>query len=137
MRRRMASGSLIALLLTWAGPTSSAVAAQGSCASLAKMALPDTVVSSAEEVAGPSFTPPNSSKLDALPGFCRVAAVTKPAVRFEVWLPLASWNGKFQGVGNGASAGSISYPAMAAALRRGYATASTDTGHATTDSRDA
>ena len=65
-----------------------------------------------------------------------MAAVTKPAVKFEVWLPLADWNGKFQGVGNGANAGSIGYGAMATALRRGYATASTDTGHATTNARD-
>ncbi|MGH9219102.1 MAG: tannase/feruloyl esterase family alpha/beta hydrolase, partial [Vicinamibacterales bacterium] len=36
---------------------------------------------------------------------------------------------KFQAVGNGGYQGSISYPAMATALRRGYATASTDTGH--------
>ena len=62
--------------------------------------------------------------------------MTKPAVKFEVWLPLTDWNGKFQGVGNGANAGSISYPAMATALRRGYATASTDTGHTTTNARD-
>ena len=34
------------------------------------------------------------------------------------------------GVGNGGWAGAIVYPALAAALRRGYATASTDTGHA-------
>ena len=34
-----------------------------------------------------------------------------------------------QGVGNGGWAGSISYPALAAALAAGYATASTDTGH--------
>jgi len=39
-------------------------------------------------------------------------------------------------VGNGANAGSIVYGAMATALRRGYATASTDTGHATTNARD-
>jgi feruloyl esterase len=54
-----------------------------------------------------------------------------------VWLPITGWNGKFQGVGNGANAGSISYDAMATALRRGYAVASTDTGHATTNGRDA
>jgi feruloyl esterase len=40
------------------------------------------------------------------------------------------------GVGNGANAGSISYPAMATALRRGYAATSTDTGHTTTNARD-
>ena len=45
------------------------------------------------------------------------------------------WNGKFQGVGNGGYQGSISYAAMAAALKRGYAVASTDTGHAGDDPR--
>ena len=49
-------------------------------------------------------------------------------IEAEVWLP-AEWNGKFQAVGNGGWAGSISYPAMARALQEGYATASTDTGH--------
>src|SRR5206468_7751697 len=81
--------------------------------------------------AGP-FTPPggaaNTQPLN-LPAFCRVVATTRPAVRFEVWLPAQNWNGKFQGVGNGGTAGVISYAAMATALNRGYAVASTDTGH--------
>ena len=50
-------------------------------------------------------------------------------VKFEVWLPGANWNGKFHGIGNGGFAGSISYGGLAGALARGYATASTDTGH--------
>jgi Tannase and feruloyl esterase len=49
-------------------------------------------------------------------------------IKVELWIP-TSWNGKFQAVGNGAFNGSISYPAMANALARGYATSSTDTGH--------
>jgi tannase/feruloyl esterase len=108
-----------------------------SCASLLSVHLPDTTIKSAEEVAGPSFARPAGAALDRLPAFCRVVGVTKPAITFDVWLPLTTWNGKFNGVGNGANAGSISYPAMANAIRRGYATASTDTGHATTNSRDA
>ena len=47
----------------------------------------------------------------------------------ELWLPVENWNGKFEMVGNGGWAGIISFPQMAAALRDGYATASTDTGH--------
>jgi feruloyl esterase len=53
----------------------------------------------------------------------------------EVWMPAtlpgqpSNWNGKLQSVGNGAWAGSISYPAMATALAAGYVAASTDTGH--------
>src|SRR5215472_8682223 len=41
----------------------------------------------------------------------------------------AKWNGKFMGVGNGGMGGSISYPLLLGALARGYATASTNTGH--------
>jgi feruloyl esterase len=44
-------------------------------------------------------------------------------------MPAQEWNGKFLGVGNGGWAGTISYPAMADALGRRYAVASTDTGH--------
>jgi feruloyl esterase len=66
-----------------------------------------------------------------------VAGVIKPTsdseIKFEVWMPTANWNGKFQGIGNGGFAGSISYAGaaggLAGALARGYATASTDTGH--------
>lgn len=45
-------------------------------------------------------------------------------------MPAVDWNGKFQAVGNGGWAGTISYGALASALQEGYATTSTDTGHA-------
>src|SRR5258706_11515209 len=44
-------------------------------------------------------------------------------------MPATSWNGKFQGIGNGGFAGSITYGQMADAVKHGYATAGTDTGH--------
>ncbi len=69
----------------------------------------------------------------SLPAFCRVAATLTPVsdseIKIEVWLPESGWNGNLQSVGNGAWAGTISYPAMGTALAAGYATASTDTGH--------
>jgi feruloyl esterase len=65
-----------------------------------------------------------------LPTFCRVKAVIKESISVEVWLPTDNWNRKFEGVGNGGTAGFIGYTAMAAALRRGYAVAGTNTGHA-------
>jgi feruloyl esterase len=46
-----------------------------------------------------------------------------------VWLPAAGWNGKYLGIGNGGFAGSIGYTALADAVKNGYASASTDTGH--------
>ena len=68
-----------------------------------------------------------------LPAHCRVAAVLRPSadshIEMEVWMPAENWNGKFQAVGNGGWAGTISYAAMATALQEGYATASNDTGH--------
>ena len=68
-----------------------------------------------------------------LPAHCRVQVVLKPStdshIEMEVWLPAENWNGKFQAVGNGGWAGTISYPALASALQEGYATASNDTGH--------
>jgi feruloyl esterase len=69
----------------------------------------------------------------ALPAYCRVAAVLTPTqdshIEMELWLPIENWNGKFQAVGNGGWAGTLSAPAMTSALREGYATASNDTGH--------
>jgi feruloyl esterase len=66
-----------------------------------------------------------------MPAACRVVGRVQPAITFEVWMPVSGWNGKFQAVGGGGFAGVISYTAMSAALARGYATASTDTGHST------
>jgi feruloyl esterase len=50
-------------------------------------------------------------------------------ITIEVWMPSSGWNGKFQGVGNGGFAGSIPTFSMCPALKAGYATAGTDTGH--------
>jgi feruloyl esterase len=111
-----------------------------SCESIASLPLVGGKVTSAVEVAPGAFTPPGAQAgakparaFATLPSFCRVAATLTPSsdsdIKIEVWLPVAGWNGKFQAVGNGAWQGSIAYPAMAAALQRGYATSSTDTGH--------
>jgi feruloyl esterase len=66
--------------------------------------------------------------------YCRVALRLTPtaesSIRTELWLPAPQrWNGKFQGVGNGGLAGEIPLGSLAEGLRRGYATAATDTGH--------
>src|SRR4051812_7093555 len=69
------------------------------CSALEGPQFPDTSVELAAAVTGPSFAPPGSTALNDLPAFCRVVTVTKPAVRVETWLPMTTWNGKFQGVG--------------------------------------
>ena len=136
MDLRRAPVFLSALLMTaFAGIALSARSAMpATCESLVNLTLPDTTITLAESHSAGPFTPPGSSTPQQLPAFCRVAGVVTPAVRFEVWLPSASaWNGKFQGVGNGGLAGTISYGAMGAALKRNYATGSTDTGHQVTN----
>ena len=111
------------------------VLAAAPCEELASAAPPHVTVTSARVVpSGPFATPGRGGQTSvALPAHCRIVAIAAPTaasrIAFEVWLPANNWNGKLQVVGNGGWAGTISYPAMAAALRNGYATASTDTGH--------
>ena len=125
---------LVSLMIAGGLP---AVAA--TCDSLASLALPNTTIALVQSVAPgalslPAGRGPNAANAyKDLPAFCRVAATLKPSgdsdIKIEVWLPQNNWNGKFQAVGNGGWAGVISYREMSEALRRGYATASTDTGH--------
>jgi len=113
------------------------------CDALGALKRPNTTITLARSVPAGTFAPPGAGAeaaaaaapalLATLPAFCRVAATLTPTtdsdIKIEIWLPASGWNGKLQAVGNGGWAGTISYPAMADALRRGYATTSTDTGH--------
>jgi len=137
-------------LLTSVGPflhvPAPAGAAGTACESLTALTIPNISVTSAVQVPAGTFQVPRGQGASAdpnarpVPAFCRVVAVATPTpdstINFEVWIPPAeAWNGKFQGVGNGGYSGAIGYGAMVTALRRGYATASTDTGHTGDDMR--
>ena len=117
-----------------------------SCDSLVALMLPHVTITGAEAVEAGAFVPPlppgrslsegQARQFGALPAFCRVAATLTPSsdsdIKVEVWMPAEGWNGKLQAVGNGAFTGSLRYGggrSMASGLERGYATASTDTGH--------
>ena len=143
--REIRSLSFSVLVILLASPHLQAA----TCESLQTLSLPNTTITQAQSVAAGSFSAPSTGRgvlppadvFKQLPAFCRVAATLRPSndsdIKIEVWLPLANWNGKFQGVGNGGLAGSITFTAgngglergLAEALKRGYATASTDTGH--------
>jgi feruloyl esterase len=106
------------------------------CADLLEQAPPDAEITAATlQPAGPFTIPPELGPAQTvdLPSFCRIQGVLHPTsdseIVFEVWLPAESWNGRFQGIGNGAFAGSIGYSGLAAAVQGGYAAAATDTGH--------
>jgi Tannase and feruloyl esterase len=124
------------LLSIFVAFTPAAWAAGTGCATLTALTIPDVSIVSATSLSAGPFVPPGNANAAALtvPAICRVVAVATPTsdshINFEVWIPEgAAWNGRFQGVGTGGFAGSISYGALAEGVRRGYATASTDTGH--------
>ena len=129
--------AVVAVAASW--PVHASAAA---CETLAALALPNTTVTVAEVVGAGAFRPANSPQPGAgqvqqlfagLPAFCRVAATLRPSsdsdIRIEIWMPVAGWNGKFEGVGNGGWAGTIPYGPLASAVAAGYAAAGTDTGH--------
>jgi len=130
-----------ALTTVSSAPTSAAPAEPASCPTLTSLALPNTTITQTRLIGAGDFAlSPEEHSQDSvksgfkdLPAFCRVAATLRPTsdsdIKIEVWMPASGWNGKFQAVGNGGWAGAISYGAMSQALKSGYATASTDTGH--------
>lgn len=63
-----------------------------------------------------------------LPAHCDVRGVIAPEGRFAVKLP-ETWNQRFYMVGGGGFAGQLSLGPMNTGLEKGYATATTDTGH--------
>ena len=123
-----------------------AAAAGTACAALAPvtLGLPHVTFTAAEEVT-PPFTPPETFSSRGFTvedvAFCRVAGVSRPEagseIGFEVWLPAPeAWNGRFQGIGSGGSAGAIRYPQLAAAVAAGYAAVATDNGHTSSSGFD-
>lgn len=132
---------LLAMAAAAPAPSSAAPASPASCPTLLSLSLPNTTITKATTVAAGDFSLlPDEHSQDSVksgfkdvPAFCRVAATLHPSsdsdIKVEVWMPAANWNGKFQAVGNGGWAGAISYGALSQALKSGYATASTDTGH--------
>ncbi len=130
-----------AVLLMFRGATAEAAptdaaAPPDACAALSQFQLANTAVTSATMVAKGGGGAVGLAGLTDLPAFCRVTAHVRAApdsdIAVEVWLPVTGWTGVFHGTGNGGFAGLLSsgYPAMAAGLRRGYATATTDMGTA-------
>jgi feruloyl esterase len=139
---------LLAAALLVAGAAQAATPAK-SCDALAKLALSDGTITSVQSVAASEFTAPSGgmSFLSKMPGmnvagqpqplpnpaFCRVAGTIRPTaesdIKFEVWLPLKGWNGKFLAAGNFGWGGTLMLPIMQGGLSQGYAVASTDTGH--------
>ena len=132
-RRRCSNAKSKWFVSTWligaasatAGLTTSSAFAAGGCTGLAELKINDTNLLSAVEV------PANGD----LPGYCRVLGYVRPAINFEIRLPLRDWNGKFYMTGCGGFCGSVGADApgfsnaMNFGLRRNYAVSTSDSGH--------
>src|SRR6185503_6521418 len=88
----------------------------------ASFAAPEVVLTSVTEV------PEVLTGGNAAPAHCDVRGTISDNIKFALFLRV-EWNGRFQMVGNGGKAGSISTGDMRIQLRLGYAASSTDTGH--------
>jgi feruloyl esterase len=123
------------------------------CDSLRTLSTPQVTVTASEIVPAGVFVPPPApgagrgappaataapQRPEPIPQHCRVKLTLKPSsdsnIYSELWMPTDGWNGRLLVVGNGGFAGSIQgYGDMQIALRLGYATAATDTGHNAAD----
>lgn len=103
------------------------------CGALAELRLGDVNLLSATEV----------TDREDLPPFCSVVGYVRPAINFEIRLPLEGWNGGFYMTGCGGFCGQVLIDAggfinaPTPGLKRGYAVATSDSGHWGTGSTDA
>ncbi|MAC77974.1 MAG: tannase/feruloyl esterase family alpha/beta hydrolase [Rhodobacteraceae bacterium] len=122
MKRLLAAAVLLA-------PGLPALAQQGDadCTALRNTVFPGGYVTSARVMPA----------ADPAPAYCEVRATALPAISIEVRLPMDGWNGKFYQAGCGGFCGILGRAdasggwvnAMAPGLQRGYATATSDSGH--------
>src|SRR5579859_7943364 len=126
--RKLASAAILAAGTVLVAGTAQA----GDCAGLARLKIETTNLLSAAEVPAAGD----------LPAYCRVLGYVRPAINFEVRLPLADWNGKFYEAGCGGFCGTLDterpgmYNSTTYAQRRNYAVATMDSGHWGTSSVD-
>ena len=104
------------------------------CESLLSLHLPDTLVTLAQSIPAGNFQPPGSTTTYVnLPAFCRVTATVSPvpdsSIGIEVWLPMTTWNGKYQQSGSHGYGGTFYWGEMVRQIQRGYATGITNDGH--------
>lgn len=106
------------------------------CSALGALSLPDTRIVSATIVPAKTAETNRGGATTGYRSFCRVVArvqsVPDSDVGVEIWLPVEGWAGVFHGNGSGGFAGTFitGYSGMVDGLRRGFATATTDTGTA-------
>ncbi len=130
--RRLFVSSAVALFTSAAFCCTPAAATP--CTNLAGLPLHHGTITSATDQDSGVFVTPTTppSTLTGLPPFCRVTATLTPmsdsAIKIEVWLPKATWNGRFLGTGGGGFQGVITYNELALGIQQGFAATNSDLG---------
>lgn len=134
MRKLLLALLPVAAMLVVAEP---AAAIGTTCAALGAPTVPGAEVVSMSAVERHDHTVPpgpfNPEPITDIPPFCDVnLTLTHPGagdnVTVDVWLPLAGWNGRFQGTGGGGFAAGFGDAGVAPAVKEGYVAAATDAG---------
>jgi feruloyl esterase len=128
-----------------AAPASATAASDDACSRLAALHLAGVTITTATSLA--AGAPVANSGLSPMFGnvpvvgrapaaMCRIAGHIRPTassdIGFEVWLPIAGWDGRLHGIGIGGFAGAIDYYTLGRAVKAGQAGVATDTGHSGT-----
>src|SRR6266849_3340689 len=138
-----ASARRLAALVLLCGTLATTSVFAATCESLLTLTIADTTITSAVPVPGPLFTAPDGQTYSELPPFCEVSVVLTPTsdslINVNLWMPTTSWNGRFEGTGNGGYAGTVALavPAMISGLQAGFAVAGNDMGTAPSANNDA
>lgn len=149
-RKRSLRGAAAIVAIGVAAVTSSAALARNdekACRSLTDLTVDDVTILSTNIVESGVGPLPASALRYAkwhdlrpedrppLPDYCRVRGYVRPAINFEMRLPVSEWNGKFFMAGCGGFCGEVlpDRPGLSnsinIALSRNYAVVTTDAGH--------
>ena len=132
MRSGLLGGAGLALAAACAA---AAPAAAAPCDTLRGVSIHDLRIDRASDV-GPDrpYVPPLPGAAPIRERFCRIEGTIEREIGFELWLPdKPRWNGRLLVGGVGGQAGSLNYRELVRGVARGYASASTDSGHKASD----
>ena len=119
-------------VMAWAALASASDADDARCTDMTGFVPAGAKIESAQTIKG-TFVPEKGNPIQNLPPLCRIRgqamAAPRSNIHFEIWLPLAGWNGRIHMIGNGGYSSTFSQDSLAELVRKGNVAVATDTGH--------